>query len=106
MLRCWREHRYPIVMRFLLRAAADGLVTLHQRFAPCFRYQQAQGHAQVYLKGLLLAEVSMGASKPATSGRFKTSQVTEVYSFRASSVSDRHSRYRRHRQNAPSREQR
>lgn len=23
VLRCWREHRYPIVMRFVLRAAAD-----------------------------------------------------------------------------------
>lgn len=39
-----------------LRAAADGLVTLHQRFAPLFGYQQAQEHAHVYLKGLLLAE--------------------------------------------------
>jgi SRSO17 transposase len=39
-----------------LRAAADGLVTLHQRFAPRFGYRQAQNHAEVYLKGLLLAE--------------------------------------------------
>ncbi len=38
-----------------LRATADGLVTLHQRFAPLFGYQQAQEHAQVYLRGLLLA---------------------------------------------------
>jgi SRSO17 transposase len=39
-----------------LRAAADGLVTLHQRFAPLFGYKQAQDHAQAYLRGLLLAE--------------------------------------------------
>jgi SRSO17 transposase len=39
-----------------LRAAAGGLVALHQRFAPLFGYRQAQEHAQVYLRGLLLAE--------------------------------------------------
>jgi SRSO17 transposase len=39
-----------------LRATADGLVTLHQRFAPLFGYPQAQEHAQVYLQGLLLAD--------------------------------------------------
>ena len=30
VLRCWREHRYPIVMRVLLRAAAD---FQHERYA-------------------------------------------------------------------------
>jgi SRSO17 transposase len=39
-----------------LRAAAEGLIALHQRFAPLFGYRQAQHHAQVYLRGLLLAE--------------------------------------------------
>jgi SRSO17 transposase len=39
-----------------LRAAADGLTSLHQRFAPRFGYQQAQHHAQVYWQGLLLAQ--------------------------------------------------
>jgi SRSO17 transposase len=39
-----------------LRAAAAGLATLHQRFAPLFGYPQAQHHAAVYLRGLLLAE--------------------------------------------------
>ena len=38
-----------------LRAAADGLVALHQRFAPFFGYRQAQDHALTYLQGLLLA---------------------------------------------------
>jgi hypothetical protein len=39
-----------------LRAAADDLVTLHQRFAPFFGSKQAQEHARCYLQGLLLAE--------------------------------------------------
>jgi SRSO17 transposase len=39
-----------------LRASADNLVTLHQRLAPLFGYRQAQDHAEVYLRGLLLAE--------------------------------------------------
>ncbi len=39
-----------------LRATADGLRTLHQRFAPFFGYRQAQEHSAVYLRGLLLAE--------------------------------------------------
>jgi SRSO17 transposase len=39
-----------------LRAAADGLIAVHQRFGPLFGYQQAQEHAHVYLQGLLLAQ--------------------------------------------------
>ncbi len=40
-----------------VRAAAAGhLVELHQRFAPLFGYQPAQGHALTYLRGLLLQE--------------------------------------------------
>lgn len=39
-----------------VRAAADHLVELHQRFAPLFGYQPAQGHALTYLRGLLLQE--------------------------------------------------
>jgi SRSO17 transposase len=39
-----------------VRAAANHLVELHQRFAPLFGYQQAQDHALTYLRGLLLHE--------------------------------------------------
>jgi SRSO17 transposase len=39
-----------------VRAAADHLVELHQRFAPLFGYRPAQDHARTYLRGLLLHE--------------------------------------------------
>src|SRR5262249_28876703 len=39
-----------------VRAAARHLSELHQRFAPLFGYQPAQGHALTYLRGLLLQE--------------------------------------------------
>jgi SRSO17 transposase len=39
-----------------VRAAACHLAELHRRFAPLFGYQPAQGHALVYLRGLLLQE--------------------------------------------------
>lgn len=36
-----------------VRAAAEQLVDFHDRFAPLFGKQQAQGHASTYLKGLM-----------------------------------------------------
>src|SRR4051812_23182418 len=36
-----------------VRAAAEQLVQFHERFAPLFGKEQAQGHAYTYLKGLL-----------------------------------------------------
>src|SRR3990172_1054431 len=39
-----------------LRAAAARLVTLHERFNPCFGRRECQEHAFGYLRGLLLAE--------------------------------------------------
>jgi SRSO17 transposase len=38
-----------------LRAAADRLVQLHDRFAPLFGRKEAQAHSRIYLNGLLLA---------------------------------------------------
>jgi SRSO17 transposase len=38
-----------------LRAAADRLVQLHERFAPLFGRKEARAQSQVYLNGLLLA---------------------------------------------------
>jgi SRSO17 transposase len=38
-----------------LRAAADRLVQLHERFAPLFGRKEARAHSRVYLNGLLLA---------------------------------------------------
>jgi SRSO17 transposase len=39
-----------------LRAAAARLVSLHERFAPCFGRRECREHAFGYLRGLLLAE--------------------------------------------------
>lgn len=39
-----------------VRAAAEQLVELHQRYAPLFGYQPAQAHALTYLRGLLQLE--------------------------------------------------
>src|ERR1700683_3856630 len=38
-----------------LRAAADRLVQLHERFAPLFGRKEARAQSQIYLNGLLLA---------------------------------------------------
>lgn len=40
---------------FEVRAAADELVHLHQRFAPIFGRKEPQGQSLIYLRGLLLA---------------------------------------------------
>src|SRR3954465_133143 len=37
-----------------VRAAADGLVRFHHRFAPLFGKEQAQDHAYTYVKGLMV----------------------------------------------------
>src|SRR5947208_2462993 len=37
-----------------VRAAAERLVDFHERFAPLFGKQQAQNHAYIYVKGLLV----------------------------------------------------
>src|SRR3954465_2288317 len=37
-----------------VRAAADGLVRFHHRFAPLFGKGQAQDHAYTYIKGLMI----------------------------------------------------
>jgi SRSO17 transposase len=39
-----------------VRALGRGLAKLHARFASCFGRKEAQGHALVYLKGLVLGE--------------------------------------------------
>jgi len=62
-----------------LRAAADGLVALHQRFAPLFGYQQAQNHARVYLTGLLLGEGRKSVEPIAL--RFGDGQVHALQKF-------------------------
>ena len=71
-----------------LRAAADGLVTLHQHFAPYFGYQQAQNHAQVYLKGLLLGEGRKSAEPIALA--FGDGQVHALQKFLTLSPWDYH----------------
>jgi hypothetical protein len=37
-----------------VRAAAERLVQFHERFAPLFGREQAQGHAYTYVKGLMV----------------------------------------------------
>src|SRR5258708_40195199 len=37
-----------------VRAAADRLVDFHDRFAPLFGKEQAQDHAYIYVKGLMV----------------------------------------------------
>src|SRR5207237_1116283 len=37
-----------------VRAAAERLVDFHERFAPLFGKEQAQGHAYTYVKGLMV----------------------------------------------------
>src|SRR5512135_1300651 len=37
-----------------VRAAAEGLVQSHERFAPLFGKEQAQDHASTYVKGLMV----------------------------------------------------
>jgi SRSO17 transposase len=62
-----------------LRAAADGLVALHQRFAPLFGYRQAQDHAAVYLRGLLSAKGRKSAEPIALT--FGNGQVHALQKF-------------------------
>lgn len=62
-----------------LRATADDLVALHQRFAPFFGYKQAQEHARCYLQGLLLAEGRKSAEPLAL--RFGAGQVHALQKF-------------------------
>ena len=44
-----------------LRAAAEELTRLHQRFAPLFGRPEAQEHSRVYLKGLLMSQEGKNA---------------------------------------------
>jgi SRSO17 transposase len=71
-----------------LRAAAAGLIALHQRFAPLFGYQQAQRHAQVYLRGLLLAEGRKSVEPIALT--FGNGQVHALQKFLTLSPWDHH----------------
>src|SRR5262245_35911347 len=62
-----------------VRAAATHLSELHQRFAPLFGYQPAQGHALTYLRGLLLQEGRKNAEAIALT--FGDGQVRPLQEF-------------------------
>lgn len=69
-----------------VRAAADHLVELHDRFAPLFGYQPAQAHALTYLRGLLLHEGRKNTEAIAL--RFNEGHVRPLQEFVAASPWD------------------
>jgi SRSO17 transposase len=69
-----------------VRAAANHLSELHQRFAPLFGYQQAQHHALTYLRGLLLHSGRKNTESIALT--FGDGQVQPLQQFLASSPWD------------------
>jgi SRSO17 transposase len=69
-----------------VRATANELHHLHQRFAPLFGYQPAQQHALTYLRGLLLQEGRKNAEAIALT--FGDGQVRALQEFLAASPWD------------------
>lgn len=69
-----------------VRAAASHLSELHQRFAPLFGYQPAQGHARTYLRGLLLHDGRKNTEAIALT--FGDGQVRPLQEFLGSSPWD------------------
>lgn len=54
-----------------VRAAAERLVSFHERFAPLFGKEQAQDHAFDYVKGLMICPDRKSIEPIALLGRWK-----------------------------------
>jgi SRSO17 transposase len=77
-----------------VRAAANALVTLHDRFAPLFGRKETQDHSRVYLNGLLLGQerksaepIALAFGAPGDEGRSQN-QVIALQRFLSSSPWD------------------